>query len=87
MNPEIDTPSSLAAFFVGKMVFNRFDVTNSSSPRLPMRPATVRLREINSKLANLTLSAVTVRPRVPLSSQCRQTLCDHQRLQAPAASA
>ena len=48
-------------------------VTFAEPLRSPIGPTTVRLREINSKSANLTLS-VTVRPRVPLSSQCRQTL-------------
>ena len=33
----MDTPSSLTAFLVGKMTFNRSDAANSNSPRLPTR--------------------------------------------------
>jgi len=72
-NPEIATPGSLTAFSNGKWAFNNSPETDSNSSRLPIAPTNVRLREINSKSANFTLS-VTVRPYGPLSSQCRQTL-------------
>jgi hypothetical protein len=72
-NPETDTPSSLTAFLIGKTAFNNSAVTFAKSLLLPIVLATVLLLEISSKSANFTLS-VTVRPRVPLSSQCRQTL-------------
>jgi hypothetical protein len=64
-NPETDTPSSLTAFFIEKSALNNSDVTFAKSLRRSTEPAIVRLREINSKSANLTLS-VTVRPCVPL---------------------
>jgi hypothetical protein len=47
--------------------------TRSSSCRSETKSGMDWLREMISKSANLTLS-VTVRPRVPLSWQCRQTL-------------
>jgi len=71
-NPEIDTPSSLTAFSSGNTVLSKSNVTDSNSRRLSTEPGNVRLRETSTKSANFTLS-VTVRPRVPLSSQCRQT--------------
>ena len=43
------------------------------SARLAIAEETDRLRVIISKSANFTLS-VTVRPRLPAASQCRQTL-------------
>jgi hypothetical protein len=64
---------SLTAFSNGKWAFNNSPDTDSNSSRLPIAPTNVRLREINSKSANFTLS-VTVRPCATLSSQCRQTL-------------
>jgi hypothetical protein len=73
--------SNLTAFFVGKMAFNRSDVADSNSPRLPMVPATARLREINSKSANLTLSVV-VRPRVPLKEEAARQKERERREQA-----
>jgi hypothetical protein len=69
-NPEIETPSSRTALSVGKMVFKSSVDTVPNSSRLPMVAANVRLRDITSKSANFTFS-VAVRPRVPLSSQCR----------------
>jgi hypothetical protein len=71
--PEIDTPRSLTAFSSGNAILNKSTVADSRSLRLSTELDNVRLRVINSKSANFTLR-VTVRPRVPLSSQCRQTL-------------
>ena len=66
-NPEIATPGGLTAFSNGKKAVNNSADEDSNSSRLPIAPTNVRLREINSKSANFTLS-VTVRPRAPLSS-------------------
>jgi hypothetical protein len=69
----MDTPNSLTAFSGGNTILNKSIVTDSKSLRLTTEPGNVRLRVIKLKSANFTLR-VTVRPRAPLSSQCRQTL-------------
>ena len=79
MKPEIETPSSLTAFFIGNKVFNSSADTPSNSLRLLTAPATVRLRVISSKSANFTLR-VTVRPHVPFVFAMSPDLVD-QRLQ------
>jgi hypothetical protein len=71
--PEIDTPAALRLSQGGNTTLNKSTATDSKSLRLSTELGIVRLRVINSKSANFTFR-VTVRPRVPLSSQCRQTL-------------
>jgi hypothetical protein len=70
---EIDTPSNRTAFCIGMSALTSPVDTFFNSLRLPIVVSPVRLHEISSKSANFTLS-VTVRPRAPFSSQCRQTL-------------
>ena len=63
----------MTAFFIGMSAFNNSADTFAKSLLRPIMHFTILLLEINSKSSNFTLS-VTVRPRMPLSSQSRQTL-------------
>ena len=69
----MDTPSNLTALFNGNIARNSSVDAVSTSMRLSILLETVLLRVMISKSLNFTFS-VTVRPREPLSSQCRQTL-------------
>jgi hypothetical protein len=71
-NPEIDTPSTSRLSPAGTPSSANQTSWLFNSLRLPTEPTNVRLREMSSRSPNFTLR-VTIRPRVPLSSQCRQT--------------
>ena len=68
-----ETPRRRTAFGSGILSSNRLIAICARSSRLAIAEETDRLRVIISKSTNFTLS-VTVRPRVPADSQCRQIL-------------
>src|SRR6516165_5496858 len=68
-----DTPKSRTAFGRGIAFSSRPITSPARSPRFATAEETDRLRVMISKSANFTFR-VTVRPRLPVDSQCRQTL-------------